>query len=37
VVGKTFDRAFQNPKAPSPVASLGSIARPRDFTSKNVF
>ena len=35
VVGKTCGRAFQNPNAPSPVASFGSIARPRAFTSKS--
>lgn len=30
-----FAQAFQKPKAPSPMANLGSISSPRDFTSNS--
>jgi hypothetical protein len=35
VVPHTWRIAFQNPKAPSPIASDGSTSRPRAWTSSS--
>ena len=35
VVGYTFVNAVQNPNAPSPIASFGSVVSPRRLTSSS--